>query len=115
MELADCKGEFIHDIFLRSLPKDGVIIDAGCGVARWPIYLRQHGYRVYGIEWSHDACLIGKENDPGLEVVLGDVRHTHADISRARDVLGYEPTVGLREGLERTVEWFRSGRRKGVV
>jgi SAM-dependent methyltransferase len=76
VELADCKGEFIHDIFLRSLPKDGVIVDAGCGVARWPIYLRQHGYRVYGVEWSHDACLIGKENDPGLEVVRGDVRHT---------------------------------------
>ena len=25
-------------------------------MARWPIYLRQRGYRVFGLEWSHDAC-----------------------------------------------------------
>jgi nucleoside-diphosphate-sugar epimerase len=29
------------------------------------------------------------------------------DISRARDLLGWEPTVPLGEGLERTVEFFR--------
>jgi len=35
-----------------------------------------------------------------------DVRDSEADISRARRVLGFEPTVRLREGLERTVAWF---------
>jgi dTDP-glucose 4,6-dehydratase len=29
------------------------------------------------------------------------------DITRARAVLGWEPTVGLRDGLERTLPWFR--------
>lgn len=37
---------------------------------------------------------------------LGDARHTQADISRARALLGYEPLVGFREGLERTVAFF---------
>lgn len=37
----------------------------------------------------------------------GDVKHSYADISKARDELQYEPTVGLREGLVRTVEHFR--------
>jgi nucleoside-diphosphate-sugar epimerase len=37
----------------------------------------------------------------------GDVRHSHADISKAEELLGYEPEVGFEEGLERTVEWFR--------
>jgi len=37
----------------------------------------------------------------------GDVRHSLADISRARRVLGYEPVVGLAEGLRRTVDWMR--------
>ncbi len=36
-----------------------------------------------------------------------DVYETHADISRARRVLGWEPEVDLRRGIERTVEWFR--------
>lgn len=36
----------------------------------------------------------------------GDVKHSLADISRAREDLGYEPTVDLEEGLRRTVEYF---------
>jgi nucleoside-diphosphate-sugar epimerase len=38
----------------------------------------------------------------------GDVRDSQADISKAKALLGYEPIVGLREGLERTLEWCRS-------
>ncbi len=35
----------------------------------------------------------------------GDVRHSRADITRARTELGYEPEVDFTEGLRRTVEW----------
>ena len=38
----------------------------------------------------------------------GDVQHSQADISLARKLLGYEPTVSLEEGLRRTLEWYRS-------
>lgn len=71
----DCEIEFIHDVMLRHLPKQGRIVDAGCGVARWPIYLRRLGYDVLGVEYSHDACAIARENDGGLDVMRGDVRH----------------------------------------
>lgn len=37
----------------------------------------------------------------------GDQLHTRADISRARDVLGYEPRTPLDDGLRRQVEWQR--------
>lgn len=37
----------------------------------------------------------------------GDIRHSHADIALARRLLGYEPSVDLRIGLERTVAWLR--------
>lgn len=37
----------------------------------------------------------------------GDVLHAHADISRAQQLLGYEPTVSFEEGLQKTVEWYR--------
>ena len=35
-----------------------------------------------------------------------DVRHSYASIQKAETLLGYRPTVGVREGLQRTVEWF---------
>jgi nucleoside-diphosphate-sugar epimerase len=37
----------------------------------------------------------------------GDVKHSYADVSRARALLGFSPAVSLDDGLARTVEWFR--------
>ncbi|MEP6893105.1 MAG: NAD-dependent epimerase/dehydratase family protein, partial [Gaiellaceae bacterium] len=37
----------------------------------------------------------------------GDIRDSWADITAARETLGFEPTVGLEEGLRRTVEALR--------
>jgi UDP-glucose 4-epimerase len=37
----------------------------------------------------------------------GDIRHSTADISRARGELGYEPSVSFEEGLSRTLKWYR--------
>ncbi len=39
---------------------------------------------------------------------IGDVRHTHADISKARKWFGYKPLANFEEGLKRTVQWFES-------
>jgi GDP-L-fucose synthase len=36
------------------------------------------------------------------------------DITRARRELGYQPEVDLKEGLRRTVEWYRAHRRQLV-
>jgi UDP-glucuronate 4-epimerase len=38
----------------------------------------------------------------------GDARHTGADISAARQRLGYQPTVDLREGLSAELEWINA-------
>jgi UDP-glucose 4-epimerase len=38
----------------------------------------------------------------------GDVKHSLADISLAKQCFGYEPLVQFREGLERTVDWYRT-------
>ncbi len=38
----------------------------------------------------------------------GDVKHSLADIGRAKELLEYKVNVGFKEGLTRTVEWFRS-------
>jgi nucleoside-diphosphate-sugar epimerase len=35
-----------------------------------------------------------------------DIRDSQADITRAKDVLGYKPRTGFEEGLKRTWEWF---------
>jgi UDP-glucose 4-epimerase len=43
----------------------------------------------------------------------GDIKHSLADISIAGQLLGYAPVVDLREGLRRTVEWYREAGNRG--
>jgi UDP-glucose 4-epimerase len=38
----------------------------------------------------------------------GDVKHSLADISRAKESFGYEPRVNFKEGIERTVAWYKT-------
>jgi len=52
--------------------------------------------------------LLGTDFEPVYEPPRpGDVKHSLADITAARDLLGYEPLVGFREGLARTLDWYR--------
>lgn len=52
--------------------------------------------------------LLGAEREPVYaDPRPGDIRHSLADISRARQTLGYEPRYGFNEGLRETVNWFR--------
>ena len=57
-----------------------------------------------GITGRADARADYKEPRPG------DVKHSLADITQARGLLGYEPRVGLEEGLRLTIDWWKQSR-----
>ena len=38
----------------------------------------------------------------------GDVKHSLADIGQAKECFGYEPLIDFREGIERTVTWYKA-------
>jgi UDP-N-acetylglucosamine/UDP-N-acetyl-alpha-D-glucosaminouronate 4-epimerase len=53
--------------------------------------------------------IFSRQVTPKYEAVRqGDVHESHADITLARRFLGYEPRVRFEEGLQRTVEWYRT-------
>jgi UDP-glucose 4-epimerase len=52
--------------------------------------------------------ITGKDIAPiYAEPRAGDIKHSHADITKAREKLGYKPLVSFEEGLGRTIEWYR--------
>ena len=36
----------------------------------------------------------------------GDIRHSHADTGLSREILGFEPLIPIRKGLEKTIRWY---------
>ena len=41
-------------------------------------------------------------------IPTGDIKSTHADVSRARAIFGYDPKVSVEEGVQRFVDWYRT-------
>lgn len=75
----------------------GQVINVACG-GRFTLN------EIYGML----SRLIGAEIDPVYaDTRAGDVKHSHADISMAEDLLGYSVETGFEEGLKRTVDWYR--------
>lgn len=75
--------------------------------------------QVYNIACGEQTSLLElfnglkKEAATSLEPVfgperLGDVKHSLADISKARQLLGYNPVVNVEEGLQKTFNWYKS-------
>ncbi len=55
------------------------------------------------------AQIIGYKGEPAYAAPrAGDIRDSLADISRAKELLGYSPIVDFAEGLRRTVDWYRN-------
>ncbi|MBS1803051.1 MAG: SDR family oxidoreductase [Acidobacteria bacterium] len=69
------------------------------------------GSRITLNETFRILCdLTGYKGEPLYdEPRSGDIRDSLADIQLAGELLGYKPVVDFREGLRRTVEWYRQG------
>lgn len=77
---------------------DGAVINVACGVrisvnelaGRMAQWLKREDLKpIYAAERA------------------GDVKHSQADVSLARRMLGYEPIVDFATGLDATMEWYR--------
>lgn len=96
--------DFVHvdDIVQANLAaaasdRSGIICNIGCGDRITINELADTLNSVLGTE------LAPLYHDPRP----GDIRHSHSDISKARELLDYEPTIEFKTGLERTIEYYR--------
>jgi SAM-dependent methyltransferase len=71
--LETCEGGEITPHLLEFLPKNGKVLEAGCGLGRYVKYLADEGYDIVGIELSGDAVRVVKRKTPELRLIQGDV------------------------------------------
>ena len=75
--------------------------------------------QVYNIACGHQTSLLElfvtlkQEASSSLEPVhgperKGDVKHSLADISKARTLLNYDPSISVGEGLKKTFTWYKN-------
>ncbi len=94
----------VHDIVRANLlamerkEADGMALNIGSGD---PISVREVGSAL--------AAALEVEIEPELtgKYRAGDIRHCFADITRAKEILGYDPKVKFAEGVRELVDWLR--------
>jgi nucleoside-diphosphate-sugar epimerase len=85
-------------IAARSGDAAGQMVNIACG----------ERYTVNDL-FSRIRSLLGSDIEPLYEDErAGDVKHSQADVARAAEILGFSCGVSFEEGLEKTVEWYRS-------
>jgi len=93
----------VHDVAratrlaLETGGADGRVVNVGSGMS---VTVRELAERL--------AAVLGVEIEPQTtgDYRVGDIRHCFADISLARELLGYEPQVGLEDGMAELAEWL---------
>lgn len=68
-----------------------------------------YGGREYLIDVYYDLCkALGKTVEPNFGPDrAGDIKHSNADISKARKLLGYNPEYDFAQGIALAIDWYK--------
>ena len=68
-----------------------------------------YGGREYLIDIYYDLCkALGIEREPNFGPDrAGDIKHSNADISKAKKLLGYDPDYDFEKGIALAIDWYK--------
>lgn len=81
---------------ISQLPRNELVLEAGCSFGHVAEYFRELGYRVVGLDYVFDALSMGRQEAPALELTQGDI---HA-LPFADNSLGGYLSFGVLEHFE---------------
>jgi len=64
----------IIEIYLNYLPKNGLILEAGCGLGQWAGYFQSKDYNIIGIDYNVPTINQAKSYNANLPLAVADVR-----------------------------------------
>jgi SAM-dependent methyltransferase len=106
--LARCHRDEVVPFILRYLKKQGPILEAGCGLGRFVIFMEQQGFRdVRGIDISPDAVGIVNRIAPTVDVTCGDVSNLPFEDSSIRGIVSLGVVEHFEEGPQAALQEFK--------
>lgn len=104
------------DVISNFLPRSGKVLEAGCGLGRLVLYLREHGYDIVGVDWSQEAIDQIKAFDNSAPVQVADVQSLPFADGYFRGVLSFGVIEHFVDGPEHVLrEMNRVLVQKGVL
>jgi len=111
-----CEYQTITSLLLKYLPKEGRILEAGCGLGRWLIYLSKKGYNIEGIELNKDAVKRITAFDKNLQVTAGNVLKMPYEDSSFNAIISLGVIEHFEEGPQKALkEMYRVLKPGGIL
>lgn len=103
-EVSACPKRRITDHFLKYLPKGEPILEAGCGLGAWVVYLSDRGYDISGVD--HDEKVIERLKGwrPSLKVASGDIRRLPYDDGHFGALISLGVVEHFEEGCDEAMK-----------
>jgi len=71
--MRNLEGSFLAQMMKKWLPKEEKILEGGCGLGQWVLYLKGKGYNIVGVDFAGATIRQVKNLFPNLPVVVGDI------------------------------------------
>jgi len=102
--LRSCERDEARAIVARHFLPGSHLLEAGCGAGRWVRYLTDYGYRVVGLEYSHETVAMVKKAWPDLEVVRGNCEASPFGDGEFDGVLSFGVVEHWKEGPRKPLQ-----------
>jgi len=89
------RGQLRH-VFLKHLPKHGLILEGGCGMGQYVVALRARGYNCIGLDFAAKTVKRVKSVLPDLPIKVGNV----CDLSLGNESIDAYISLGVMEHFE---------------
>jgi len=115
-EVAACDDRNIKFHMFKYLPKDEEVIEAGCGLGAWVVYLASRGYHIKGVDNNNAVIDQLKSWNPDLPVATGDICNLPHDDASLGGYISLGVVEHFEEGPDKALrEAFRVLKRGGVM
>ena len=78
-KIGRCEEHAIMKPYLQKLPKGSPILDGGCGLGDWVLFLEKQGFKATGLDLSRKTIDLLQEKFPQARFIAGDIRETGFD------------------------------------
>lgn len=106
----------LRHVFLKYLPRKGLILEAGCGRGQYVAALRSRGYNCIGVDFAEKTIEMVKKYLPDLPVKVGDVRELKLKDESLNGYISLGVVEHFKEGPSDALkEAFRTLKKEGIL
>lgn len=113
--LKNCETDGLLPVLLKYLPKGGRILEAGCGLGKWVVFLRRRGYNITGVDSYPKVVRQAKKFDKDLPIRVDNIAALSLPNNSIDGYLSFGVIEHFEEGPQKPLSEARRVLKRGGI